>query len=83
MHFWCSFDRSPDRLAAAMENLYQIPFSRFERYAVWGEPAAVAAAIKPYVDAGASHINLAPVGGATEDLVDGAAEVKRQLSVAV
>ena len=36
MHFWCGVGPSPDRLADAMESLYQTPFERFERYAPYG-----------------------------------------------
>jgi alkanesulfonate monooxygenase SsuD/methylene tetrahydromethanopterin reductase-like flavin-dependent oxidoreductase (luciferase family) len=80
MHFWCSFDPSPDRVARAMEALYELPFDRFERYTLWGEPADVAERIRPYLDAGAAYVNLAPVCATTEETVDGAAEVRRLLA---
>jgi alkanesulfonate monooxygenase SsuD/methylene tetrahydromethanopterin reductase-like flavin-dependent oxidoreductase (luciferase family) len=82
LHVWCSFDSLPDRLAAAMEELYGIPFDRFARYAPWGPPADIAAFVRPYVDAGARHINLAPVSAAYEEAVDGVAEVRRILNAA-
>jgi alkanesulfonate monooxygenase SsuD/methylene tetrahydromethanopterin reductase-like flavin-dependent oxidoreductase (luciferase family) len=79
MHFWCSFDGSPDRLAAAMEGLYQLPFSSFERYAPSGTPAEVAEVVRPYLAAGARHVNLAPVQATFAEAVDGAAEVAARL----
>jgi alkanesulfonate monooxygenase SsuD/methylene tetrahydromethanopterin reductase-like flavin-dependent oxidoreductase (luciferase family) len=79
MHFWCSFDPSPDKLAAAMEELYGISFDRFARYAPWGTPADVADQVRPYLRAGARDINLAPVSAAYEEAVDGVAEVRRLL----
>jgi alkanesulfonate monooxygenase SsuD/methylene tetrahydromethanopterin reductase-like flavin-dependent oxidoreductase (luciferase family) len=82
MHFWCSFDNSPDGLAAAMEELYGIPFSRFERYAPWGPPADMAARLRPYIHSGARHLNLAPVAATYEEAVDGVAEVRRLLNEA-
>lgn len=80
MHFWCSFDRTPDRLAAAMEDLYKLPFDRFERYAPVGTPGEIAALVRPYLAAGATHVNLAPVSATVEEGVDGVAEVKRLLN---
>jgi alkanesulfonate monooxygenase SsuD/methylene tetrahydromethanopterin reductase-like flavin-dependent oxidoreductase (luciferase family) len=82
MHFWCSFDESPDRVARAMEALYELPFERFERYTLWGDPAEVAERVRPYLDAGAAYVNLAPVCTTTEETVDGAAEVRRLLAAA-
>lgn len=80
MHFWCSFDDTPARLAAAMEGLYQLPFEKFERYTPVGSPAEVAARVRPYLAAGATHVNLAPVSASTEEAVDGVAEVRRILA---
>jgi hypothetical protein len=75
MHFWCGVGPSPDRLATAMESLYQIPFARFERYAPYGTPEAIADYVGPYVDAGAKHVNLAPVAATPEAAIDTAAAV--------
>jgi alkanesulfonate monooxygenase SsuD/methylene tetrahydromethanopterin reductase-like flavin-dependent oxidoreductase (luciferase family) len=81
MHFWCSFDPAPDRVATAMEDLYKLPFSRFERYTPWGSPEEVAARIRPYVAAGARTVNLGPVSKSIEHSVDGVAEVRRLLAL--
>jgi alkanesulfonate monooxygenase SsuD/methylene tetrahydromethanopterin reductase-like flavin-dependent oxidoreductase (luciferase family) len=79
LHLWCSFDRAPDALAATMSGLYELPFERFAPYAPCGEPADVAAYLRPYLDAGCAYVNLAPVSSSVEEAIDGAAEVRRLL----
>ena len=64
---------------AAMESLYQLPFERFERYAPSGTADDIAAFVRPYVDAGARHVNLAPVAATPEAVIDTAAEVAERL----
>ena len=79
MHLWCSFDDDPSRLAAAMEDLYGIPFPRFAAYAPFGSPDRIASFLRPYLDAGCRHVNLAPVSDTVEASIDGVAEVARRL----
>jgi alkanesulfonate monooxygenase SsuD/methylene tetrahydromethanopterin reductase-like flavin-dependent oxidoreductase (luciferase family) len=80
---WCGFGRSAvlarPALAAAMEELYQLPFERFARHSPHGPPDDVAAALAPYVDAGASTILLAAVADDPEEVVAGAARVRTLL----
>jgi alkanesulfonate monooxygenase SsuD/methylene tetrahydromethanopterin reductase-like flavin-dependent oxidoreductase (luciferase family) len=78
MHVWCGAG-SPELLARAMESLYQLPFERFERYAPSGTADDIAAFVRPYVDAGARHVNLAPVAETPEAAIDTAAEVADRL----
>jgi alkanesulfonate monooxygenase SsuD/methylene tetrahydromethanopterin reductase-like flavin-dependent oxidoreductase (luciferase family) len=78
MHFWCGVE-SPDLLAQTMESLYQTPFERFERYAPWGSADDIAAFVRPYVECGARHVNLAPVAPTPEAAIDAAAEIARLL----
>ncbi len=80
MHLWCSFDRTADGLASTMEDLYELPFERFAPYAPHGSPAAVADFVRPYLEAGCGHVNLAPVSPSIEEAVDGVAEVRRLLT---
>ena len=75
MHFWCGVGPSPDLLANTMESLYQMPFERVERYAPYGTPDEIADYVRPYVDGGARHVNLAPVAATPEEAIDAAAEV--------
>ncbi len=79
MHLWCGIGPSPDRLADTMESLYQTPFARFERYAPYGTPDAIAEYVRPYVDAGARHVNLSPVAASPEAAIDATAEVAELL----
>ena len=80
---WCGFGPSAasarPALAAAMEELYQLPFERFARHSPHGTPDDVAAALAPYTEAGASTILLAAVADDPEDVVAGAARVRNLL----
>jgi alkanesulfonate monooxygenase SsuD/methylene tetrahydromethanopterin reductase-like flavin-dependent oxidoreductase (luciferase family) len=80
---WCAFGPTAEAarpaLADAMQNLYQQPFERFERYAPHGTPEDVAAALVPYADAGAKHVLLAAVGADPLECVTGAARVRHLL----
>jgi hypothetical protein len=86
LQVWCGLDASRDRarerVAAAMEELYRVPFSRFERYVPAGPPAEVAGALAPYVAAGCRRFNLVPVAATVEESVDGVAEVRSLLNSA-
>jgi alkanesulfonate monooxygenase SsuD/methylene tetrahydromethanopterin reductase-like flavin-dependent oxidoreductase (luciferase family) len=83
---WCGLDH--DRLTAtqlvaeAMEGLYKQPFSSFERYSPAGSPAQVAAALRPYIDAGVEDFVLIGVASEDDALIDHAAEVKDLLDQA-
>ena len=55
------------------------PFERFERYAPYGTPEAIADSVRPYIDGGARHVNLAPVAATPEEAIDAAAEVAELL----
>lgn len=49
-------------VAAGMEDMYRMPFERFERYTPYGSPERVAEFLAPYVEAGARDLNLTPRG---------------------
>jgi alkanesulfonate monooxygenase SsuD/methylene tetrahydromethanopterin reductase-like flavin-dependent oxidoreductase (luciferase family) len=80
---WCGFGPSSDAartlVAPAVESLYQMPFERFEPYVPYGTPEEVAAALAPYLAAGAAYILLSPVAPDIHDAVEGAATVRRLL----
>jgi alkanesulfonate monooxygenase SsuD/methylene tetrahydromethanopterin reductase-like flavin-dependent oxidoreductase (luciferase family) len=80
---WCGFGPSPADaragVAAAMEQLYRQPFERFARYVPAGTPDDVAAALRPYVDAGAADVLLAAVAATTDEVVEGASRVRAVL----
>jgi alkanesulfonate monooxygenase SsuD/methylene tetrahydromethanopterin reductase-like flavin-dependent oxidoreductase (luciferase family) len=83
MTFWCGFGASPaqarDHVAPVMENLYQLPFAKFERFVPCGPPAQVAEFIAPFVAAGASTINIIPFAGCDEAGIDAVAAVRDHL----
>ena len=82
MHVWCGFgppEVARARLAAAMEDFYQTPFSKFERYCPCGTPEDVAASLQPYVDAGCRSFNLIPLADSTEAGIEGTDAVRAAL----
>lgn len=83
MHVWCAFGTSAgtarSRLAMAMEEFYQTPFSRFERYCPCGTAQEIAASLQPYVDAGCRSFNLVPLGDDQELAIEGAEAVRTML----
>jgi hypothetical protein len=63
-----------------MENLYQMPFDRFERYVPHGRPEDVAAALEPYAQGGASYLLLSSLAAGEEEALDAAAAVRQLLT---
>ena len=49
-------------VAAGMERFYKIPFERFEKYTPTGTAEEIAGFLRPYVEAGATTLNLTPCG---------------------
>ena len=77
---WCFFDR--DRAAAVerakqlLEASYAVPFERFERYTPCGGPEEVAAALRPFYDAGCRTFNLVADGPSLDFVIEGAGQVR-------
>ena len=67
-------------VSAAMERFYHLPFEPFARYTPSGTPNEIAAFLRPYVDAGATTLNLTPVGGDRGEELQAAAEIKALLA---
>ncbi len=63
------------RVGDAMEAFYRVPFAAFEKYTPCGTPADVAAALRPYRDAGCSMFNLKVVAGNDAESIEAAGEV--------
>ena len=84
LQLWIGVDRvesrARERLAAAMQAMYRIPFERFEKYCPWGEPARIADSLAGYVDAGCTSMNVMAVADSSEAAVDAVAELKQRLS---
>jgi alkanesulfonate monooxygenase SsuD/methylene tetrahydromethanopterin reductase-like flavin-dependent oxidoreductase (luciferase family) len=80
---WCGFGRSREaarpRLAAAMEAFYDLPFDRFERSSPFGTADDVAAALAPYVAAGASSFLLAPIAADLDECLTAVSRVRSLL----
>ena len=83
MHIWCAFgtpaEAARSRLATALEEFYQSPFSKFERYCAYGTPREIAASLQAYVDAGCRSFNLIPLGDDLDRAIEGAEAVRTTL----
>ena len=66
-------------LGPRMEALYHMPFEPFERYSPTGPPEQVADFLRPYLEAGATQLDLIPVGESIEATIDHAAAVRELL----
>ena len=75
-----SAEEGRSHVAAAMERFYRMSFEPFERYTPCGSAAEIADFLQPYVDAGATTLNLAPCGADRTTEIETAAEVKQLLT---
>jgi alkanesulfonate monooxygenase SsuD/methylene tetrahydromethanopterin reductase-like flavin-dependent oxidoreductase (luciferase family) len=84
MHVWCGLGPSPGAarrgLSVAMEEFYDVPFGKFEKYSPCGTADEIAARLRPYVDAGCRSFNLIPVADSEEAAIEGAAAVRALLT---
>lgn len=83
LQVWLSIDadraRARARLAQGMEQMYRVPFERFEKYSPYGEPGEIADFLRAYVDAGCRFFNLMPLADSTEAGIDAIAEIRERL----
>jgi alkanesulfonate monooxygenase SsuD/methylene tetrahydromethanopterin reductase-like flavin-dependent oxidoreductase (luciferase family) len=83
LQLWAGFDdsraRARERLSAAMQAAYSLPFERFERYAPCGPPTAIAEALAPYLAVGCRRFNFVPESAGLPAAIDAVAEVKALL----
>lgn len=83
MQFWVGVDddrgRARARLAKAMQNFYQVPYERFEKYSPFGTAAEIAEFLMPYRDAGCRLFNIMPVAESDEAGISAVAEIARLL----
>lgn len=63
-----------------MEAAYSLPFERFERYAPYGPPAAIAEALAPYLEAGCRQFNFVGEAASLPAAIEAVAEVKALLT---
>jgi alkanesulfonate monooxygenase SsuD/methylene tetrahydromethanopterin reductase-like flavin-dependent oxidoreductase (luciferase family) len=67
-------------VARDMQRFYGLPFEAFEKYTPYGTAADVAAALAPFVDAGAHELDLCLCGDDVDATIAMAGEVKRLLA---
>jgi alkanesulfonate monooxygenase SsuD/methylene tetrahydromethanopterin reductase-like flavin-dependent oxidoreductase (luciferase family) len=83
INVWCGLDTDPERarrlLARQMEELYHLPFERFERVTMAGTPAQVAEQLASFVEAGAANLTVVPVAASAEAGVEHVAAVRAAL----
>jgi len=72
-------DRARARLARGMENFYQVPYERFEKYAPYGSAAEIADFLAAYVDAGCELFNIMPIAADDASGIDAVAEIRKRL----
>ena len=84
LQLWLGVGASPEEgrlhVAETMERFYRMSFEPFERYTPCGTAADVAGFLQPYVDAGATALNLTPCGPDRTTEIETVAEVKRLLN---
>ena len=64
-----------NHVARDMEEMYRIPFERFERYTPYGSAERIAEFLAPYVEAGARYLNLSARGPSRIACIDIVGEV--------
>ena len=83
LQVWVGVDsdevRARTRLAEAMQQMYQIPYERFERYSPCGSVEKIADFLSGYLEAGCRMFNVMPVAESTEAGIDAVCELKRRL----
>jgi alkanesulfonate monooxygenase SsuD/methylene tetrahydromethanopterin reductase-like flavin-dependent oxidoreductase (luciferase family) len=83
LQVWTGCDRDAgrarERLAAAMQAMYRLPFEPFERYSPCGTPERIAEFLAPYAEAGCSIFNVMAVAPSEEEGLDAVAEVRERL----
>ena len=83
LQLWLGVGASPQEgrahVATAMERFYRMSFEPFERYTPCGRGADIAEFLQPYVDAGATTLNLTPCGPDRAAEIATVAEVKQLL----
>jgi alkanesulfonate monooxygenase SsuD/methylene tetrahydromethanopterin reductase-like flavin-dependent oxidoreductase (luciferase family) len=86
LQVWCGLDPRPgigrELLSQKMEELYHVPYERFERVAPAGNPTQIAEWLQPFIDAGAEHITLLAAAENWEAGIDQAVEVRAILAEA-
>lgn len=87
MQVWVGFDddrrKAREILAREMQHMYQIPFENFEKYCPYGSPEEVAEYLIPYVENGATMLNIKPCAVDDETEIERVSEVCRLIRMEV
>ena len=80
---WCGVDadraKAREFVAQGMEQLYRMPFERFEKYTPYGTPQEIAEFLAPFAEAGARDFNVTAQASTSEAAVDAVAEIRERL----
>lgn len=83
MNVWTGFDvdveSAKHRLGQGMEELYHLPYEKFQHITPAGNPAQVAEWLSPFVEGGAENLTIIPVAESVEAGIDATAEVRQIL----
>ena len=83
LQVWIGVDATPEaarrHVSVAMEGFYKSSFEPFERYTPMGSAEHIAEFLAPYVEAGATTLNLTPCGPDRPSEIATVAEVRRLL----
>jgi alkanesulfonate monooxygenase SsuD/methylene tetrahydromethanopterin reductase-like flavin-dependent oxidoreductase (luciferase family) len=86
INIWCGLDADVSAarrmLGERMQELYKIPYDKFQHVAPAGDPAMVAEWLGAFIDAGADHITLVPVADSLDAGIDHVAAVRELLCLA-
>jgi hypothetical protein len=84
LQLWIGVGTDPDDgrtyVADRMRRFYKMDFEPFARYTPTGTAQQIAAFLAPYVEAGATLLNLTPCGVSRHVEIETVAEVKRLLA---
>jgi len=83
LQVWLGVGDSPEQAAQfvgpRMESFYQVPFKAFAPYTPCGTPQQIAEILGHYVGAGATTLNLTPVGATRQSELEALSEIRRLL----
>jgi probable F420-dependent oxidoreductase len=83
MQFWVGVDDDREtarrKVAERMTATYNLPFERFDRYVPYGSPIEIADAVLPYIEAGATHINLQAAEASPLTAIESVARVREAI----
>ena len=83
VNVWCGLDADEATarrlIGVQMENLYKLPYEKFQHLAPAGNPESVAEWLRDFVGGGAEHVTLIPVAASLEAGIKQVARVRQIL----